>query len=222
MHTLIKLQLMVAIGLAVLCIVRAAGQNKERTLVVNGKPVSANVIQREGHFYVDIESVAHALGGNVTLQANHVELSVTSAPPSGGPQPSDSLSREFQRAAVATLGDMRQWVGAISELISTGVPVAGQWPQENRDRVARDLMQASVAASTNADHQALALLQTLHAQLANWAERVIADRTALNGARNVDPNALENDEALAKIAKCGKFLAGMIVQGAFADDASCH
>src|SRR5947209_1387147 len=182
MRSLTKLLFLALAGVTVLYIVKAAAQNKERTLVVNGRAVSTNIIQREGHFYVDIESVAHALGGSVTLHADHVELSVTPTSRGDGPQPSESLSREFQRASVSALGDMRQWVGAISELITTGVPVAGQWPRENHDRVARDLMQARVAASSNADHQALALLQTLHTELASWADRRVADRAALNGA----------------------------------------
>jgi len=58
--------------------------------------------------------------------------------------------------------------------------------------------------------------------MTNWANGVIAARQALNGAATVDPNALQNDTAYAKIRSCSQFLNSMIVSGAFNDDPSCH
>ena len=57
-----------------------------------------------------------------------------------------------------TLAEMREWRGAIGNLVTTGMPVAGTWSQDYHDRVDADLMQATLAASTESDHQALELL----------------------------------------------------------------
>jgi len=40
--------------------------------------------------------------------------------------------------------------------------------------------------------------------LAGWASDVMAARQALNGAKTVDHNALQNDPVLAKITSCGR------------------
>jgi hypothetical protein len=44
----------------------------------------------------------------------------------------------------------------------------------------------------------------------------------LNATKTVDPNMMQNDQALAKISACSNFLSGMLVSGTFTDDASCH
>jgi hypothetical protein len=59
-------------------------------------------------------------------------------------------------------------------------------------------------------------------KLAGWAGAVFAERQALDGERTVDPNATQNDAALAKIMSRGRFLNVMLVSGVFADDSSCH
>ncbi len=78
------------------------------------------------------------------------------------------------------------------------------------------------AASTVQDNQAVQLLQQEYALLTDWANQVLSERKALDAARSIDPNALQNDQALAKISKCGQFLSSMIVGGNFYDDSSCQ
>jgi hypothetical protein len=200
----------------------AQNSSADRALVVNGKPVSANVIQREGHFYVNVEALVLALGGAVTLETNQIVVSVGQQSAEPGPESAEGLSKEFQRTSNLALGDMSQWVGAIGTLIVSGYPVTGEWPRDYHDRVDHDLKQAATTASTNADREALQLLQTHSVELAKWADNVVAERKALDAARFVDPNALQNDRVRAKIIRCGEFLSSMIVRGIFADDSSCH
>jgi len=100
--------------------------------------------------------------------------------------------------------------------------VSDTWAQDDQGRVMTGIRQAEVAASTDADLNALQLLQNEADQLGSWADSVFAARQVLNGAKTVDPNALQNDPALAKIRSCGQFLNAMLVSGAFADDPSCH
>jgi hypothetical protein len=193
-----------------------------RTLIVNGKTVDAGVVLVEGRSYVDIEGLAKGIGGSVTFEANQIALTIPGPPPSAAPQTAEGMSKEFQKIAVFTLAEMREWRGAIGTVVTSGMPVVGTWSQDYQDRVEADLMQATLAASTEPDRQALQLLQQEFALLTEWADNVLAERQALNAARTIDPNSLQNDQSLAKISKCGQFLSSMIVSGTFSDDSSCH
>jgi len=106
--------------------------------------------------------------------------------------------------------------------LTYGVPVVGTWPQDYHDRAEGGLMQVAVAASTAADHEALQLLRNEFANLADWASSTVATRQAMNATKTVDPNFIQNDQALAKISDCSGFLSTMLVSGVFADNPSCH
>ena len=199
-----------------------AQDTPSKTLIVNGKTVDAGVVLVEGRSYVDIEGLAKGMGGSVTFEANQIALTIPGPPPSAAPQTAEGMSKEFQKIAVFTLAEMREWRGAIGTVVTSGMPVVGTWSQDYHDRVEADLMQATLAASTEPDRQALQLLQQEFALLTEWADNVLAERKALNAARTIDPNSLQNDQSLAKISKCGQFLSSMIVSGTFSDDSSCH
>jgi hypothetical protein len=151
------------------------------------------------------------------------------APPASAPpasalpaQPPQGLSRDFASAAITALAEMREMRGAVRAMITYGLAVSDTWTQDDQGRVMTGIRQAEVAASTDADLSALQLLQNEADQLASWADGVFAARQVLNGAMTVDPDALRNDPALAKIRSCGQFLNAMLVSGSFADDPSCH
>jgi hypothetical protein len=137
-------------------------------------------------------------------------------------QPQQGLSRGFASAAIATLADMREWRGATSAMITHGLALGDAWAQSYRDQSQADLAQAEVATITDADHNALALLRNEADSLMSWSNGVLSARENLNGAATIDPDALKNDSALAKIRACSQFLNTMLVSGSFGDDASCH
>jgi hypothetical protein len=137
-------------------------------------------------------------------------------------QPPQGLSRDFASAAIAALAEMREMRGAVRAMITYGLSVSDTWAQDDQGRVMTGVRQAEVAATTEDDVHALQLLESEADKLASWSDGVFAARKALNGAMTVDPNALQNDLALAKIRDCGQFLSGMLVSGAFADNPSCH
>ena len=201
-----------------------------RTLVVNGRTVDTAVVEVEGRSYVDIEGLAQIIGGSVTFEPNQITLTLPEPAPAAtptdasaaAPQAADDMSKQFQQLAVFTLAEMREWRGAISAVVTSGVPVVGTWPDDYHDRVGNDLLQATLAASTVQDNQAVQLLQQEYALLTDWANQVLSERKALDAARSIDPNALQSDQALAKISKCGQFLSSMIVGGNFYDDSSCQ
>jgi hypothetical protein len=193
-----------------------------KKLLVNGKTVGAAVLQFNGRSYVDIETLAQITNGSVTFEPNQIVLTIpNSNSDATSPQTTRGLSKDFSSAAIAAVADMKEWKGALGTMATFGLAVDGTWAQAYHDRVETSLAQASVAASTNSDHNALQLLSNQFANLSKWASDVVAERQVLNGARAVNPNALPNDPVLVKFSNCGKFLSTMLVSGIFVDNSSC-
>jgi hypothetical protein len=243
------LSLGLSLGLILSVSETVAQDTPTRTLIVNGQTLDAGVVLVQGRSYVDIEGLAEGMGGSVTFEANQISLTIPgppaseapqtppaseapqtppaseapqTPPPSTAPQTPEGMSKDFQKIAVFTLAEMREWKGAISTVVTSGIPVVGTWSQDYHDRGEADLMQAALAASTEPDRQALQLLQQQLTRLSEWADTVLGEREALNADRTINPNSLQNDQSLAKISKCGQFLSSMIVSGTFSNDSSCY
>src|SRR5580693_7079187 len=202
-----------------------------KTLVVNGTSAGSAVREIDGHTYIEIEALARATNGVVTIEPTRVLLSIPSASSAAAvttaaaPQaarPAVGLSVEFKRAAISELSEMREWRGAIGAMITYGLAAGGATAQDYHAICESGLSQATVVATTNDDLNAVQLLKGEFDTLAAWAAQVLADRKALNGARTTDPNSMANDPVLTKITACGRFLNSMIVSGTYADDATCH
>jgi hypothetical protein len=205
--------------------------NTPKTLVVNGKPLGVAIRQIDGRSYIDIETLAEVTNGTVTIEANRILLTLPGSGASAStnvnvipviPPPPTGLSRGFASTAIAALAEMREWRGAVGTMITYGLAVSPAWAQDYHDRAEETLMQASLTATTDSDHDAVELLRNEFDKLAGWSSDVIAARQNFNGAKTVDPNALQNDPVLAKITDCNRFLNSMLVSGSYADDASCH
>ena len=218
-----NLQRLVLLGLAFsfVAVLFAQGPSGKK-LLVNGKNTGVTVLQAEGRFYVDIETLARITRGTVTVEPTQIVLTTPGAnsDPSS-PQTADVLSKEFVSAAIVALAEMKEWKGALRAMITYGFAVDGSWAQTYREQAETSLAQAAVEASTNADRSALQLLSNQFAHLAKWERDVFADREVLNGAETIDPNALQDDPALTKISSCGRFLNNMLVGRTFADNPSC-
>src|SRR5579863_6580255 len=170
-----------------------APNGSDKVLVFNGKTVETKVRQIDGRSYVDIEALAQATRGAVTVEPNRVVLTIPiqDSSPALAPNP-EGLSRNFASAAIAEVAEMREWRGAIGTMITYGLVVSGTWAQEYRERVDEGHGQSTLAASTDADRNALQLLKNESDSLAGWANDVSAARKVLNGETTVDPNALQN------------------------------
>jgi len=199
----------------------------DKVLVVNGKTAGTPVRQIDGRSYIDIETLAQVTNGVFTVEPNRIVLTIppseaAAAPAAPQDQNAGKLSRDFASAAIAAVAEMREWRGGVRAMITYGLAVSDAWVQDFHEQTLVALRQAEVAANTDADRNALQLLHTQADRMINWANGVIAARQALNGAATVDPNALQNDTAYAKIRSCSQFLNSMIVSGTFNDDPSCH
>jgi hypothetical protein len=210
-----------------------AQSTTDKVLVINGKSVGPIMRQIDGHSYVDVETLARVTNGVVTVEPTRIVLTIpgtepvvvanaataqTPPPPSGQP----GLSRDFARAAIAELEEMRELRGAVTAMITYGLAASSAQAQDLHSQVEAGLGQATVAVSTDADRNAIQLLRGEYDKLTTWANGVFTDRQALNGAQTVDSNALQKDAALTDIKNCGQFLNSMIVSGVFTDNSSCH
>ena len=212
---------MLGLGLSVATVLFAQ-RTSDMKLLVNGKTMSASVLQINGRSYVDVETLVQITNGSVKFEANQIVLTIPEANGDSASAPSaPGLSKEFASAAIEAVAEMKEWKGALGTMVTYGLAVDGTWAQTYQDHVRTSMGQATVAATTSSDHSALQLLTTQFAHLANWESEFVAERKALNGARTVDPNALQNDPALTKISKCGRFLSAMLVSRVFADNANC-
>jgi hypothetical protein len=201
----------------------AAQRPADKKLIVNGKTASIAVLQIDGHSYVDIEILAQITNGSVKFGPSQIVLTIpSSAPDVAVAQDGDRLSKPFASAAIETLAEMKEWRGALGTLVTYGLAVDAKWGQIYRQRVEASLGQASVAASTESDHNALQLLTTQFANLAKWESVVTAERQNLDGSRTVATNSLQNDPVLLKFSSCGRFLSVMLGSGVFSGNSSCE
>jgi hypothetical protein len=204
-----------------------AQSTSNKTLVVNGKTASAGVRQINGRLYIDLETLAQVTNAVLTVEPRRVVLTIPPADAGAvatddSAQNSQRLSRDFSSAAISALAAMREWRVAVRAMILYGLAVSDTWVQAYHNQTLDAVRQADVAASTDADKNALQLLGNEADAMTAWANQVDSARQQLNGARTVDPNTLQNDPALAKIQKCSQFLNSMVLSGTFNDDPSCH
>jgi hypothetical protein len=201
----------------------------DRALIVNGKP-AGKVVRMDGHSYVDVETLAQATNGSVTIEPDRVVLTIPApetngtsgeANPPAAPPP-EGLTKNFASEAIGVLAEMREWRGAVGTILAYNVPVVGTWPQDYRDQVKASLDQLSVVATTRDDEASMQVLRNEFSTLSQWASNVVATRDSLNATNTVRPDAVQNDPVLAKITACSRFLGSMLVSGTFADNPSCH
>ena len=225
-HPSVRFVLYLASVLALSGMLFAQGTST-KILVVNGKTAGVGVRQINGRLYVDLETLAQLTNGVFTVEPRRVVLTI---PPSDASvvatddstQNSQRLSRDFSSAAISALAAMREWRVAVRAMVLYGLAVSDTWVQAYHQQTLDALRQAGIAASAGADKNALQLLGSEADMMTAWANGVDAARQQLNGAKTVDPNALQNDTQLAKIQKCNQFLNSMVLSGSFNDDPSCH
>jgi hypothetical protein len=198
----------------------SAQRTPDKQLLVNGKSTNAVVLQVGGHSYIDIEVLAQITNGSVKFEKNQIVLIIPNSNfDANSPQATPALSKD---AGIATLAEMKEWKGVLGTMVTFGLAADGSWGQIYHERAQTSLQQATVAASTNSDHNALQLLGNQFANLAKWESAFLAERQNHNGARSVAPNSLQNDPVLTKFSNFGKFLTTMLGSGIFADNPSCE
>jgi hypothetical protein len=206
----------------------ALAQNppEKKALVVNGRAADGAVVQIDGHSYVDVDAFARIMNAAVSFEPGRVILTLPAADSGAKPEhASPGFSKDFAKAGISLVAEMREWKGAISSVIRAGV-AAGTWLapllHDHQVRAEASLNQASLAAKTDSDQKALQLLKNQFTNLGEWDSNTQATIHSLNAEQSVNPPAAQNDPLLTKITECGNFLNAMLVGGEFADSPTCH
>jgi hypothetical protein len=209
----------------------AANQKQDnaqtKALVVNGAQAPNAVVQVNGRLYADVLAVAQLTGATVSVQPSRVVLNVPNAAPAQSAQglSAQGLSRDFAKTAIGHLADLREWRAAVAMTIRFGIPESQPleiWLRQYHSRAEESLRLAAVSATTPADKAALELLQNEFNNTVQWDNNAAQDRQSFNGAKAVDPNALQNDPLRARIIECDRFLNSMISSGTFSDIGLCR
>ncbi len=194
--------------------------------MLNGRTADAAVVQIDGHSYVDVDTFARILNAAVSFEPGRVVLTLPAG--EAGTKPdriAPGLSKDFAKAGISQLAEMREWKAAIASVIRSGV-AAGNWLgpllHDHRARAEASLSQTSLAAKTESDQKALQLLKNEFTNLGEWDSNTQATIHSLNAEQSINPAATQNDPLLAKISECGNFLNAMLVDGEFADSPNCH
>jgi hypothetical protein len=215
--------LMVLLIVPALALSQAAQES--RTLVVSGQTGEAKVMEIDGKSYVELESLAritHATlnfrGDQITLTFPEIAAAPSAAAPASTPA-SPGFSKDFLQAAIEEMAVIREWRSTLSNCIENNYPVQEDWVEKFRGMAATNLVLAYSAASTDADRNALPLLNSEFENTKALSEKLLDARKVLHFVSADDFN---DDPLNQKVVNCARSFAAMAVSGQFADDPTCH
>jgi hypothetical protein len=198
-------------------VVPGMAQPQQRTLVVDGHPGHVPVIEAGGNPCVGIVSLAHLVNGSLSFSGNQITLTLHGAPAS---QPeSQGLSKDFLSAGIEAMSEIREWHSVLQSAVRYGFPTNAGWVSPYQNAATASVRQASVAASTESDHNAAQLLTKELDHMQQLSDKMTSARKNLT---YIAPDALENDPLDKKIVNCAHALGAMAASGQFHDDGSCH
>jgi hypothetical protein len=196
------------------------------TLTVAGHSGEAPVIQANGRSYVDIETLARLTSGSLSFNGNQIKLTLpggtadtTRTVPPDSHSAKAGFSKDFLRASIEAMAEIREWRSALDNAVQYGFPVGNNWIAGYQGAASTAIRLASVAASTNADRSASQLLNNVYANMQKLSDKMLAARKNMN---YIAPDALLKDPLDQKILACARSLASMAASGQFQDDSSCH
>jgi hypothetical protein len=212
----------VAVALPILALAQVARQT--RTLIVNGHSGETAIVEIEGRSYVELEALVRIANGSLRFNGNQISVSL----PAGGggserasatPPAKPGFSKEFLRAGIEQMAVIREWRIALTNAIERGYPVTEDWVEAYRSQATQNLRLASVAASTDADRNAVRLLGSELNNMNKLNQRFLDANQSMT---MVATDALKGDPLDQKIVNCGHSLAAMASSGQFVDDGSCQ
>ena len=218
-------RIIVAVSLALPTLALSQAVRQTRTLAVNGHSGETTVVEVEGRSYVEIEALARLVNGSLRFDGNRILLTLhgsaasTTENASANPSAHPGFSKDFLRAGIEQMAVIREWRTAITNAVERGYPVTEDWVAGYRSQATQNLRLASVAASTDADRNAVRLLGSEFKNINKLSERFLE----ANRSRTYVPtDALKGDPLDQKILNCGHSLATMAANGQFVDDGSCE
>ncbi len=202
----------------------AQSQLKKKTLVLNGQSGEVTFFEIDGHFYIDLTTLARIGNGSLAFDGNQIVLTLPSTAMPSAPvsQDSGAMSPEFMSAAVQELGQIKEWRSFTAYGLQNALPGTGARLLLLRDKASDGLRQATVAAYTPDDKQALKLLNTHYNNVLKWFNKVFDARKNMAAANySMNPDALAQDPQFQTLVRCHDFLSSMVPSGTYSDDGSC-
>jgi hypothetical protein len=218
------------------CAVSQSAQ-QSGTLTVNGHSGTAPVIQANGRSYVDVEALARVTNGSIRFNGNQILLTLPAptrgarmtvpparqagagAAPAPAPAPPAGFSRDFLKAGIEAMAEVREWRSALESAIQYGFPPGDTWINSYSAAAATGISLASAAASTDDDRQGFQLLNNEFNNMQTLSNKILSARKNMN---YMAPDTLQNDPLAQQIVACGHALGAMAAAGQFQDNAACH
>lgn len=208
------------------CLVLSQSVHENRTLIVNGQPGEAPVVQLKGRSYVDVEALARLTNSSLSFKGDQITLtlptsttSVATATSLASEPASSALSKDFLKAGIETIAVIREWRTALVTAVRNAYPVTDDSDTSYRNQAAKDLRLVSVAVSTDSDRGAYQLFSKELSNMQNFSNEIIA---AHDSMQNISPEALKNEPLEQQTLSCARSLTSMLSTGQFQDDGTCH
>ena len=200
------------------------GSQQTGALTVSGHSGEVPVTQINGRPYVAVDALAQLMNGSLGYRGSQITLTLPGATAATRPLPSGqsanpAFSRDFLKAAIETLSDIREWRSALLTAVEYGYKMTDIRVDDYQAPAAKNLRLASVAATTDADRNALGLLNKEFGHMQELSSRILKARKNLS---YISVDSLTKDSLDQKILKCARSLAAMAAAGQFQDDGSCH
>jgi hypothetical protein len=197
------------------------------TLAVSGHSGEAPVIQAGGRSYVDVEALARLTNGSLSFNGNQVTLTLhgsgrgakPKAPQTTQTAPAPGFSKDFLKAGIEAMAEIREWRSALESAVQYGFPPGDNWISSYSGAAATGISLASAAASTDDDRKAFQYLSNEFNSMQQLSGQMLSRRKSLN---YIPPDALKNDPLDQKILACARSLGAMAAAGQFQDASSCH
>jgi len=219
------LALVVAIPAVVLS--QAAPQNL--MLNLNGHAYQVPITQMNGHTYVEITALAQAANGTISYPAKQMTLTLpgrsadTAAPAANTDAPAPAadtgFSKEFMRAAIEAMSQVREWRSVLNNGVENGYPIGSLGLANYRAQASQSMRLASVAVTTDSDRNAFQLCTNEFENMKRLSDKMLASAQNMN---YIAPDAVTSDPLYQQILGCARSLAAMGTSGVFMDDGSCH
>jgi hypothetical protein len=204
-----------------LALAQAAQEKENLTLVINGRPGAAKVVQTDGRSFVEIDALARLVNGTLRFSGSQIILTIpasTAGGPAGQPKP-PAFSKDFLRATVEAMTAIREWQSGLANDVQHGYPLPEDWISNSRSAAAKNFSLASVAASTDYDRSALRLLTAEFNDMEQLSDNILAIH---HSREYIPPDTMNNDPLNQRILSCAHSLGSIIARQKFEDDGTCY
>jgi hypothetical protein len=191
------------------------------SLSIAGQAGSAKVIQVDGRNYVEVEAFARLTNGSISFNGNEIVLTLPGATANASlpDPPVTGFSKDFVRAGIEAMAQIREWHAALKTAIEHSYPLNETWLAACRSQAQQALRLAGVAVNTAADKNALPFLTNEFNNMRQLSNNYLKMAQSMT---YITPDALDSDPLDQKISTCAHALASMATANEFVDDGSCQ